>query len=194
MKRAIKIATAVIALTLLALRGGYADDASFDITVRADPTKTNGSPWDGVPGLGNSKANLNAAPDIAVCVVRANTKPNCIWRPDGRRLFSLCQNAWTCKFPGVALTPLPVALVFIDIDVRNHDIIDTVILAGNENTAADVEIRDSLRAALSVLIPNRSEDTKEHLTRDTRILPLVDCAGTKPCRLTQSEFLLTPGK
>lgn len=194
MTRTIAIISAFIALALLTPPAVHAADGTFDISVKADATKANGSPWDGIPGLGNSKANLNAAPDIAVCIVRSGAKPNCIWRPDGRRLFSLCQNAWTCKFPGVVLTPLPVGLVFIDIDVRNHDIIDTVILAGNESAAADVEIRDSLRAALSGLIPNRSEDTKEHLARNAKIIPLVDCAGTKPCRLTQSEFTLTPAK
>lgn len=190
MTRADKIIAAAIALALLTPLNSYADDATFDLTVTANATKANGSPWDGVPGLGNSKANLNAAPDIAVCVVRANAKPACIWRPDGRRLFSLCQNAWTCKFPGVALKPLPIGLVFIDIDVRNHDIIDTVILTDTADTAANAEIADALRAAMSILTPNRSEDAKEHAVRNAKVMPLQDCTGGKPCRLTQSQFTL----
>lgn len=168
-----------------------AADATYDITVTADKTKANGSPWDGVPGLGNTNANLNAAPDIAVCLVRANAKPECLWRPDGRRLFSLCQNSWTCNFPKVALRPLPIGLVFIDIDVRNHDIIDTFILTDKVDEAANAAIADSLRGAMSVLTPNRSEDAKEHAVRNAKIVALADCESGKPCRLTQSQFTLT---
>ncbi len=192
MKRTMKI-VAITLLFLLSPLKGHAGDANFDIAVKADATKADGTPWDGVAGLGNSRANLNAAPDIAVCIVRANAKPDCIWRPDGRRLFSLCQNAFTCRFPGVALQPLPIGLVFIDIDVRNHDIIDILILTGNENAAANAEIAEALRAAMSILTPNHSEDTKEHLVRNAKVIPLADCAG-KSCRLTQSEFRLDAGK
>lgn len=191
MRQMTRIAAAAVALALFVPLKGQAADASYDIVVKADATKANGSPWDGVPGLGNSKVNLNAAPDIAVCVVRANAKPECLWKPQGRRLLSLCQNAWTCKFPGVTLQPLPIGLVFIDIDARNHDIIDAVILTNNADAAANTEITDSLRAAMSILTPNRSENTKEHLARDAKVLPLVDCVGEKPCRLSQSQFTLT---
>lgn len=186
----------VICTTLclgLASAASHAADATFGITVTADKTKANGSPWDGVPGLGNSKFNLDAAPDIAICLVRSNAKPDCLWKPDGRRLFSICQNAWTCKFANVALHPLPIGLIFIDIDIRNHDIIDTVILTDKADDAANAEIAASLRAAMSMLTPNRSEDAKEHLVRNAKVLPLSDCAGGKPCRLTQSQFSLTPG-
>ncbi len=180
----------IAALTLCASLDVHAADVKYDVTVKADATKADGSPWDGIPALGNSKVNLNAAPDIAVCVVKANAKPDCIWRPEGRRLFSLCQNAFTCKFPGVALQPLPIGLVFIDIDARNHDLIDIVILTGNENTATNAEIKESLRTAMSILTPNHSEDTKEHLVRNARVMPLIDCASGKPCQLLQSEFSL----
>ena len=190
MTRALAIIVATICIVLLAPAASHAADATFDLTLTADKTKANGSPWDGVPGLGNSKVNLNAAPDLAVCLVRANAKPECVWRPDGRRLFSICQNSWTCKFAGVALQTLPIGLVFIDIDVRKHDIIDTVILTDRADEAANAEIADSLRAAMSILTPNRSEDAKEHVVRSTKVIPLVDCAGATPCRLTQSQFTL----
>ena len=194
MKRLSSTVLAIAALLLLAPAKPHAENQTYDLTVTADPTKANGSPWDGIPRLGNSKANLNAAPDIAVCIVRANAKPECIWRPEGRRLFSICQNQWTCKFPSVAFGPLPVGLVLIDIDARNHDIIDTVILSGSEKSAADADIAESLRGAMSILTPNRSEDSKEHAVRSARIVPLADCATVKPCRLTQSEVTLVPQK
>ncbi len=191
MTRASAIIVTMACLALLTPVTAHAADAIFDLTVTADKTKANGSPWDGVPGLGNSTANLNAAPDIAVCLVRANAKPDCVWRPDGRRLFSVCQNSWTCRFPGVALQPLPIGLVFIDIDARNHDIVDTVILTDKVDAAANEDIADSLRAAMTILTPNRSEDTKEHIVRSAKVMPLADCAGGKACRLIQSQFALT---
>jgi hypothetical protein len=179
------------ALMLFASPGVQAQEQRFDITVTADATKTNGSPWDGVPRLGNSKLNLNAAPDIAVCLVRANAKPECLWKPQGRRLLSVCQNALTCKFDNVALQPLPIGLVLVDIDARNHDIIDVAILTDKSDAKATEEIADSLRTAMTVLTPHRSEDTKERLVRSAKLLALADCGGGKPCRLTQSQFTLT---
>ena len=194
MKHLSCMAVAITALLLLAPAQTYAENQTYDLTVTADPNKANGSPWDGIPRLGNSTANLNAAPDIAVCVVRKNEKPDCVWRPQGRRLLSICQNQWTCRFPGIALGPLPVGLVLIDIDARNHDIIDTVILAGNEKGEADADIAESLRGAMSVLTPNRSEDSKERAVRNAKVVPLADCIGEKPCRLTQSELRFEPSK
>lgn len=179
-----------LALVLLAPMAAGAQEQLFDITVTADATKANGSPWDGVPRLGNSKLNLNAAPDIAVCLVRANAKPECLWRPEGRRLLSVCQNQTTCTFSNVALQPMPIGLVFVDIDARNHDIIDVAILTDKNDARANEEIADSLRTAMTVLTPQRSEDTKEHLVRDAKLLALADCTGGKPCRLTQSQFTL----
>ena len=88
------------------------------------------------------------------------------------------------------MQPLPIGLVFIDIDVRIHDIIDIVILTGTENAAANAEIAESLRTAMSILAANHSEDTKEHLVRNAKVMPLANCASGKPCRLTQSEFRL----
>ena len=51
MTRFVKIAVTMIALALLAPLQAHAADAAYDITVKADATKANGSPWDGVPGL-----------------------------------------------------------------------------------------------------------------------------------------------
>lgn len=182
---------AALILALTAPTGAQAQQSGFDITVTANKTKTNGSPWDGVPGLGNSKINLNAAPDIAVCLVRANAKPECLWRPQGRRLLSICQNAWTCKFRNVELRPLPIGLVFLDIDARVHDVIDIAILADGIDASANADIADSLRTAISILAPNHSEDTKERFVRNAKLLPLADCIAGKSCRLAQSQFTLT---
>ena len=180
---------AAIALFVLLLVGQASAQDVYDLTVRADATKLSKSPWDGVPGLGSSRANLNSPPDIAVCVVRAEGKPQCLWRPRGRRLLSRCQNAVSCKFESVSLPSLPVGLLFIDIDARLHDLIDIVILSGNATTAGEADIESALRAALATLTPGLSEGAKERGLGKAKVLPLQQCAGAA-CRLTQSEFAL----
>ncbi|MGN6286338.1 MAG: hypothetical protein ACTHM2_14415 [Afipia sp.] len=182
---------AALILALAITISAQAQESGFDLTVTANATKLNGSPWDGVPGLGNSKINLNAAPDIAVCLVRAHAKPECLWRPQGRRLLSVCQNAWTCKFRNVALQPLPIGLIFLDIDARVHDVIDIAVLTDTNDAKATADVADSLRTAITILAPNHSEDTKERFVRNARLFPLADCLSGKQCRLTQSQFTLT---
>lgn len=167
-----------------------AQGALYDLTVTVDRTKANKSPWDGVPGLGNSRANINSLPDIAVCIVQAEGKPQCLWRPKGRRLLSVCQNALTCTFEKVSLPSLPVALLFIDIDIRLHDLIDIVILSGNATAAGEADVQRALFKAMATLTPGLSETAKERGLGKEKVLPLQQCV-TSACRLTQSEFKLT---
>jgi hypothetical protein len=175
---------------LLSIGSALAQGAVYDLTVRVDPTKASKSPWDGVPGLGASRANLNSAPDIAVCIVQAEGKPQCMWRAQGRRLLSMCQNAVSCKFPGVSLASVPVGLLFIDIDARLHDLIDIVILSGNATTAGEADIERALALAMAALTPGLSEGAKERGLDKAKVLPLRQCVSAA-CRLTQSEFSLT---
>jgi hypothetical protein len=188
------IAAAAALLALLPVDLVFAQDAVYDLTVKVDATKVNGSPWDGIPGLGTSRPNINAAPDVAVCIVQATGKPQCLWRPQGRRLLSVCQNSLTCKFESVALPPAPVGLLFIDIDVQRHDLIDMVILTGNATAAGEVEVESALRSAMQSLTPALSEDAKERGLHKAKVLPLQQCVSATACRLTQSEFRLEPKK
>jgi hypothetical protein len=182
---------AIALLVLLSASEALAQGAFYDVTVRADATKASKSPWDGVPGLGTGRPNLNASPDIAVCVVRAEGKPLCLWRPRGRRLLSVCQNALTCRFDSVSLAPVPIGLLFIDIDARLHDLIDIVILSGNATAAGEADVERALRAALATLTPGLSEGAKERGLDKAKVLPLQQCINAA-CRLGQSEFRLTP--
>src|SRR5436190_6957071 len=110
----------VIAVLLFVLASAASASAQgvYDLTVKADSTKASKSPWDGVPGLAKSRVNLNEPPDIAVCIVQATGKPQCLWKPQGRRLLSVCQNSFTCTFEKVTLPSTPIGLLFIDIDAR----------------------------------------------------------------------------
>jgi hypothetical protein len=177
-------------LILLATAEARAQSAFYDVTVKLDATKASKSPWDGVPGLGTGRPNLNASPDIAVCVVRAEGKPLCLWRPRGRRLLSVCQNSLSCKFASVSLAPAPVGLLFIDIDARLHDLVDIVILSGNATTAGEAGVERALRSALATLTPSLSEGAKQRGLDKAKVLPLQQCVAAA-CRLTKSEFRLT---
>lgn len=180
----------VILTVLVSVGSAAAQTAAYDLTVTADQTKTNFSPWDGVPGLGGRPANINAAPDIAVCIVQPHKKPECLWRPQGRRLLSVCQNSHTCKFENVALPPVPFGLLFIDIDIRRHDLIDIVVLTGNATAAGESEIERALLAAISELTPALSESAKERGLLKAKTIPLQQCVVNPNCRLTQSQFNL----
>lgn len=180
---------AVVLFVLLSMSSASAQGV-YDLTVKADPTKASKSPWDGVPGLAKSRANLNEPPDIAVCIVQAEGKPQCLWKPQGRRLLSVCQNSFSCTFENVTLPASPFGLLFIDIDARLHDLIDIVILSGNATGAGEPDIERALFAAMTALTPSLSENAKERGLDKVKVLPLQECAGSQPCRLTQSEFRL----
>ena len=60
----IRVAFSLMLAVLLMSCNVQAQEMTVNVSVSVDATKANGSPWDGVPRLGNSKINLNAAPDI----------------------------------------------------------------------------------------------------------------------------------
>jgi hypothetical protein len=180
---------AVFLFVLLSIGQGLAQGV-YDVTVKADPTKVSKSPWDGVPGLAKSRANLNEAPDIAVCIVQAEGKPQCLWKPQGRRLLSACQNAFNCTFESVSLPSPPVGLMFVDIDARLHDLIDIVILSGNATSSGEADVERALLAAMTTLTPGLSEAAKERGLDKAKVIPLSQCAGSEACKLTQSSFQL----
>lgn len=182
---------AIALFVLFSISPAIAESTIFDLAVKVDATKASKSPWDGVPGLGTGRPNLNASPDVAVCVVQAKGKPRCLWRPKGRRLLSVCQNSAACKFDAVSLPSVPIGLLFIDIDARRHDLIDIVVLSGNATAAGEMDIERALRSALTTLTPNLSEGAKERGIDKAKVLPLQQCIASV-CRLTQSEFRLTP--
>lgn len=176
--------------SFLLAESAQAQTTTYDLTVNVDATKTNGSPWDGVPGLGNGRINLNAPPDVAVCIVQAEKKPQCIWREQGRRLLSVCQNSRVCTFESLALPAPPFGLLFIDIDARRHDLIDIVILTGNATAAGEADLELALGSAVAMLTPALSDRAKEQGLHRAKVIPLRDCAGSSDCRLTQSQFRL----
>jgi hypothetical protein len=181
-------------LLSLACTGLAAEEAVINLTVIADPVKANGSPWDGYPAVGGKIVVPEAsnAPDIAVCLVRATGGPDCIWRTERRRKASHCTDATTCTIPGIRLPSLPIGLVFIDVDLLRHDLIDFVILADKQASSDDVtKVDANLHAVLKTLTPSLSAREREQQQRKARVLPMALCMGeNQKCDLSQSRFWL----
>lgn len=169
-----------------------ARDLVVTLTVSADPVKQNGSPWDGYPAVGGRilVPDASNAPDIAVCVVAATGPPDCIWRTDGKRKVSHCPDSDQCTIPGIRLPGLPVGLIFLDVDLIRHDLIDFVILTGDKSAAGDIEkVEKNLRTAMASLTPGGTPSERQLRQRKARVLPLDLCIGENAkCDLTQSRF------
>jgi hypothetical protein len=192
-----KFLCAVACAVLLALAcaaSAGAEESVITLTVIADPVKVNGSPWDGYPAVGNRiiAPDSSNAPDIAVCVVQATGGPDCIWRTERRRTTSHCPDATTCTIPGIRLPGFPVGLIFLDVDLVRHDLIDFVILRDKEVADADVaKVEANLHAVMAKLTPGLTPRDREHRKRKARVVPLELCIGeSQKCDLSQSRFWL----
>lgn len=186
----------VCAALLALLCGGSARaaDAVINLSIDADPVKANGSPWDGYPAVGGRivAPDSSNAPDIAVCIVQATGTPDCVWRTVRQRKVSHCPDSTTCTIPGIRLPALPVGLIFLDVDLVRHDLIDFVILTDKPDATEDIaRVQKNLHAVMANLTPGLTRREKEHRQRKARVLPLDLCTGANAkCDLTQSRFWL----
>jgi len=182
------------ALLALASASATAGEAIINLTVIADPVKSNGSPWDGYPSLGGKiiAPDSSNAPDIAVCVVMASGPPDCVWRTERHTTTSHCPDSTVCTIPGLRLPDFPVGLIFLDVDLIRHDLIDFVILVDKQAAPGDIaKVESNLRTAMAKLTPGLSPRDREHRQAKARVLPLEVCLGENAkCDLTQSRFWL----
>jgi hypothetical protein len=176
-----------------------ADGKPLSITVAADRTKANGEPWDGIPGLGGGRGptaipvpNTNAPPDLAICIVRVGSPPDCSMRYEGAKQFSLCQNSYDCTFRRVGVPDGPFGLIIIDLDLQRHDLVDAVILTTSKALTSDErsKLESETRIGADRLAPAFSEGEKQRRLRELLVLPMDRCMGAKGCRLVQSEIRL----
>ena len=173
------------------------EEKPISITVVADHTKTNGDPWDGIPGVGAGRGpttvpilNKNAAPDLAVCVVRLETPPECSMRYVNLKQYSLCQNSYDCIFKRVSVPDGPFGLIILDLDLRRHDLVGFVLMtAGNALTPDQREALESeIRRRADQLAPPFSQGEKQRRLRKMLVVPMDRCAEANGCRLVQSEI------
>jgi hypothetical protein len=171
-----------------------AEEAIIKLTVIADPVRTNGSPWDGYPSIDGKiiAPDSSNAPDIAVCVVMASGPPDCVWRTERHTTTSHCPDSTVCTIPGLRLPDFPVGLIFLDVDLIRHDLIDFVILVDKQASPDSIaKVEANLHTAMAKLTPGLSKRDREHRQGKARVLPLDVCVGENAkCDLTQSRFWL----
>ena len=164
------------------------------LSVVVDPVKVNGSPWDGYPAVGGRIIIPGSSnkPDIAVCVVLPAGAPVCIWRTEDRRTHSHCPDAESCTIPGIRVPSLPIGLIFMDVDLVRHDLIDFVILTGKTAEPGELQkLEANMRTVMANLTPGATPRDRAHRQRKARVLPLDLCIGeSKKCDLSQSRFWL----
>jgi hypothetical protein len=185
---------ACVLLAFACAASAAAEEAVITLTVIADPVKANGSPWDGYPAVGGKiiAPETSNAPDIAVCVVQAAGEPDCVWRTERRHTTSHCPDATSCTIPGIRLPAFPIGLIFLDVDLVRHDLIDFVILTDKQAAAEAVgKVEANLRRIMAKLTPGLTAREREHRQHKARVLPIELCLGeNQKCDLTQSRFWL----
>jgi len=167
----------------------------ISITLVADDTKANGEPWDGAPGLGGGRGpttilNKNAPPDLAVCVVRLETPPECSMRYVDLKQYSLCQNSYNCNFKRVSIPDGPFGLIILDLDLRRHDLVDFLLMTAGNALAPDqrAALESEIRRRADQLAPPFYQGEKKRRLREMLVVPMDSCAEAKGCRLVQSEI------
>jgi hypothetical protein len=171
-----------------------AEEMFLTVTATVDPVKVNGSPWDGLPAVGGRiiAPNSSNAPDIAFCVVLAAGKPECFWRTERGRAVSVCEDTTKCTIDKVRFPQLPAGLIFLDVDLVRHDLIDFVILTAGTSPVEELEkLEANMRRVMANLTPGTSSAERERRQRKARVLPLELCIGeASKCDLAQSRFWL----
>lgn len=166
------------------------------ITVAADPTKANGKPWDGIPGLGAASApdipilSNDVPPDLAVCVVRLETPPECSMRYLKLKQYSICQNSYDCIFKRVSIPDGPFGLIILDLDLRRHDLVGFLLMTTGKAPAPDqrAALESEIRRRADQLAPPLSQEEKQRRLGEMLVVPMDRCAEAKGCRLVQSEL------
>ena len=168
----------------------------INITVAADHTKANGEPWDGIPSLGAGRGpaipilNKNAPPDLAVCVVRLETPPECSMRYVELKQYSICQNSYDCIFKRVSIPDGPFGLIILDLDFRRHDLVGFLLMTAGKALTIDqrAALESEIRRRADQLAPPFSQEEKQRRLREMLVVPMDRCAEAKGCRLVQSEI------
>lgn len=168
---------------------------TVNLTVSVDATKANGSPWDGVPSFGTGKVLLPTSengPDIAVCVVLTTGTPECHWKTERGKSRAFCENAIKCTIEQVTFGRFPVGLIFLDVDLTRHDLIDFVILTGGSALADEIgKVEKNLQKAMASLTPGSTARDRERRMRKPMVFPVEQCLGEKAnCDLAQAVFRL----
>lgn len=191
----IRVAFSLMLAVLLMSCNVQAQEMTVNVSVSVDATKANGSPWDGVPSFGTGKVLLPTSengPDIALCVVFTTGGPECYWKTERGKSVAFCENAVKCTIENVALTRFPAGLIFLDVDLSRHDLIDFAILTGGSAVADETDkVAKNLQKAMGQLTPGSTERDRERRMRKASVFSVDQCIGEKAnCDLAQAVFRL----
>ena len=188
---------AVLLILLLPAHCFAGEGKRIRITVVVDHTKANGKPWDGIPGLGAgdgpadiSILNNDVPPDLAVCVVRLETPPECSMRYVELKQYSICQNSYDCIFKRVSIPDGPFGLIILDLDLRRHDLVGFLLMTAGKAPIIDqrAALESEIRRRADQLAPPFFQEEKQRRLREMLVVPMDRCAEAKGCRLVQSEL------
>jgi hypothetical protein len=188
---------AVLLFLLFPAHGFAGEGKPIRITVAADHAKANGKPWDGIPGLGASGGPTDISilsndvpPDLAVCVVRLETPPECSMRYVKLKQYSICQNSYDCIFKRVSIPDGPFGLIILDLDLRRHDLVGFLLMTTGKALTPDqrAALESEIRRRADQLAPPLSQEDKQRRLRQMPVVQIDRCAEAKGCRLVQSEL------
>ncbi|MCF8483387.1 MAG: hypothetical protein K9H25_23425 [Rhodospirillum sp.] len=175
------------------IKQAYADGhRTFDIHVLTDQSKIGGQPWDG-PGAmlaGPFLPEVSSPPDLVVCTFGEQGLLSCLTSPK-RNDRSACHNSFDCDWLNVLIEPEIFGITIIDLDVKQNDFVDAVILVDRReqkrSQAAD-RIEAVMRSFIAANAPALMEGEKERRERPFQriILPLCE---EDTCVLRQSRIL-----
>jgi hypothetical protein len=157
------------------------------LTVQANERKYNGQVWDGAEVYGPIALPANTPPDLAVCVIPLRGPETCIERQDGRQVKSLCQNSYSCTFTLNVNSREPYGLLIYDIDLRYHDLVDTLIVVPDERMTADkyAPIEARLRELMQQKTLAFTPMEKDRRARATFVVTAARCSTS--CSLSQAQ-------
>lgn len=167
------------------------------IEIKLNSTKLNGKGWDA----------LRNAPDIVICIVtdshdhcyieadKKNKKFSRIQNPlfQGQQ-FSQCQNSYNCIFEINKPLDELTGLIILDVDPKNNDYVDAVILIGNlepeGNLQDNIKIMDERLRNISYKYSQVFTEAEKRRRKKKVPVCEVQKDREKICELKQSRIVI----
>jgi len=172
-----------------------ADAVDFGLFVR--DAKRDGRTWDGCAHLSGMLGRMffNPAepspPDPRVMLVRPDGSTH---EPPG----SGCSDATDCTFRAVSVPEGVYGLLFADLDGKQHDLIDAVVVVPEKTDRwlpAANQMESTLRRTIAVLTLDQFDSCRPfRMVRPPRVYKktLAECSAEAPCELEQSALGVSP--
>ncbi|WP_413204496.1 hypothetical protein [Rhodospirillum sp. A1_3_36] len=165
----------------------------FDIHVETDHNKIGGQPWDG-PGAmlaGPFLPEVSSPPDLVACTFNKQGILSCLTSPK-RENRSACHNSFDCDWFNVPIEPGIFGITILDLDVKQNDFVDAVILLDRREQKHSQEadrIEATMRSFIAANAPAFTVGEKERRERPFQriLLPLCE---EDACVLRQSRIFL----